>query len=637
MPERILLCVEDPGPGLRAVPWERVLAGVRGARVTVLWFSDAPSEPVQAAARRAGAAEVRVLPGAEALRAGLPGFTRALGQWMDTVSARFADTADWWRSRISELNLNHAVWFALLRFHAFADAVEAENAQSCLVVASHALARLARGYAVAHGRACTAWPVSPRERGLVHAVLGALLGRARNLCAELCARRAARSLPRPDRARLLIHAAAARNWTGAGPQRTCRYTAGVGGALPGAAYLVGLARQNMTELKDPAALARDRAALAEQRDLPVAALEAYGSLAGLAARYLWPGGLLSWAARWRRLAREGALDWRGAHAGFLWRADLAYAALKDWPKNRHLEACARRAVHSLGAREVLVPVFELVEGRAVTCGARRAGARVTGLQHGAPGAPHGWRFALAATRARASAVGERFSPHRIAVEGPAAEEMLHAAGWPEGACGLAGAARIRALVPPPGEDPARRVLALGDLHHAKPLFAQALAAARNADLEAVLRPHPNAYDRVRGWLDTDPPPGAEHGRLDAAGRSLADTLAAERPACVLCSGTGAAVEAALAGWPVIVALSNWVPDCGPLTAHPDSGVLRASDPARLAAWCGRLAEDAAYRRDYGARCRAAARGLVAAWGADAAARLTELLTSDEAPAQETTP
>ena len=327
------------------------------------------------------------------------------------------------------------------------------------------------------------------------------------------------------------------------------------------------------------------------------------------------------------MGRPGAVTYRGIDIGDRLREAVLDAGLVDIPKNGYFETCLQRLLAATGAREMIVPLFELAEGRAILRAARRSNVRTIAVQHGSLGLPHRWRFSVATGfLAGNGRDGAALSPHAVAVEGRPAARWLCEDGFSDRQVAVVGAPRLAARLPDydPNEVTAH-VLVLGDLHFWPVLFDWCLRELAGHGLPLVLRPHPAVDGAVRRWFQNGA--GTEHGgvALSEAGGGFDAQLTATRPLALVVSATGAGLDAALAGWPVGIRRSNWLPDGNPLSAIGEGAVFASPDGGRFREWLGRLRRDGDFRRDCGRACRDAATELVAHTGPRAASQLIRLV------------
>lgn len=215
-----------------------------------------------------------------------------------------------------------------------------------------------------------------------------------------------------------------------------------------------------------------------------------------------------------------------------------------------------------GVSRMLVPIFELTEGRAVVLAARQRGVEVIGLQHGAAGPWGGWRL-ISATCALMHA-GSCAVPHRIAVEGPLYEKLFRQAGFER--VHVTGASRIRALpagVPARLSDGRSVVLVLLDLHQWRVLTDWALHfAMREPKFQVVVRSHPKRRQQVMEYCKRKGI-ASSNFLLDSI-PGLAEAVGHHAPHAIVAGETGGVIEFALVGWPCFLFISGSAQQMSPL-------------------------------------------------------------------------
>jgi len=274
---------------------------------------------------------------------------------------------------------------------------------------------------------------------------------------------------------------------------------------------------------------------------------------------------------------------------------------------------------------MLVPIFELAEGRCVVRAGEQIGVHVVGLQHGAIGLAHRWRVVLPQGLMKRFG-GQDYQPDVIAVEGPISRDWLLEAGLMSERIKVVGAPRVIHEIPDANHDQLEKtILVLGEYHQPQVLFDWCTRHVLDLGFQVVLRPHPTHYGKAETWFDQLGRQEKDQIRMSLPGESLSENLLQMRPFCILASVTGAMVEVALSGWPLGVILSNWLPDYAPLTAVPEKSVFSSNDPVEVREWLARLWRDSVYRETYGQSCRQVAQLHIAMTGDDAAAELASCL------------
>ena len=235
----------------------------------------------------------------------------------------------------------------------------------------------------------------------------------------------------------------------------------------------------------------------------------------------------------------------------------------DQPKQYALyRAMGRYLDAHPGVSRILVPIFELVEGRAIVLAARERGVEVIGLQHGAAGPWGGWRLISAACALMRA--GSCAMPRRIAVEGPLYEKLFRQAGFDR--VHVTGASRIRALpdrVGMPISDGRSVILVLLDLHHWRALTDWALHFAElEPTFQVVVRSHPKRRQQVMAYCERKGI--ASSNFIVDSIPGLTDAVGHHTPHAIVAGETGGVLEFALVGWPCFLFSSGSAPQMSPL-------------------------------------------------------------------------
>ncbi len=612
--------------------WEPLFAAVPPFQdAELLWMADAPSESaVRSLTKRD--IQVKVTAAGPLLQREMMSSAAFMENLLAKLKETFNTLPDLWLSRISEPNFATVPWFALIRFSACRAMLDTGTWSSCIAIAGSSLcgllSRACSTRAVPFGSAATDKP-----RSTASTFWFLLRCWFRNLRTEVLTFLATRKVRSAVQADHLIYARFPANWSKNSGAASYRYS----GLLPErlasrsttGAYLVTLARKNALTLK-PAreAVADGKALAAHQADLPSVPVEQFGSITDLLISYFYPRGLFAWLAGWKRLCAPGALQWQGTDIGFLFREKIWATLLLDWPNTRYLAQCTQRALIETGTRALTVPLFELVEGRAVVRAAHQKQARAVGVQHGSGGWAHRWRImSPAGSMAASTQPHSVYAPHAIGVDGSEPAAWLLQSGYPETNIHIIGAVRqIKSIPDADLQQCSRTVLTLGDLHMPETLFRWVLQGLSCLGYALILRPHPSRYKRTQQWLAALPEKIKAAAEISPPGTSLEEELSQRRPACLLAGCTGAAVDVARAGWPIVIILSNWLPDYSPLTAVDQGGILSSGDPAVVSQWIQRLHDDRAFRSDYSRSCSRAGLRLINAVAEESAEKLAGIIS-----------
>ena len=593
----------------------------------VLWMSDNNSEIFF---KSIGSIKIdfRVTFAGTSLQQEIRAQTRELNTWAEQIAENFSDMPELWGARLFEFHFNHWLWQYLVRFNIFVNQLMHGDYDACYVIGHRDFVAMCQDYCKQNkmpfiGVVSSASSISPF---ILFSQFGHWL---RNFASEIWGWLLTRNEHSSSvRLENWIYAPYPRNWQKYGDQISQRFTGSFVSSLKSRdkfAYLISITHVSERKLKNRFQIARDhKALLSENPNMPYALLESFGSLGAIFKSYFGFGAKFRWLKRWLRLSREGKISWRGADLGHSLFGPIVSAVFVDIPKNRYLGHCVEKALEAMGAETLLVPIFELVEGRSVVRGGKRAGVKVIGVQHGAIGLAHRWRVVLPQGLMKRYG-GDAYQPDIYAVEGKVARDWLVEAGIEADRVKVVGAPRVTVDVPLVElEEQNRTLLVLGEYHRPQVLFDWCVKHILNAGYEVVLRPHPAHYQQAAVWLDEQREGVREQISMSVLGDSLADDLLRHKPVCVLASVTGAMVEVALSGWPVGVILSNWLPDYAPLTAMDGAEVFSSNNPGTVADWIERLMTDENYRAAYSQECQASARMHIAMTGDQAAAALADI-------------
>jgi len=551
-----------------------------------------------------------------------------LSKWASQTLDNFVDISELWRSRLFEFHFNHWLWQYLVRFDIFVNHLEQGGYDSCYVIGHKDFVAICQDYCK-NKRLPFIGIVSNPSPSLLHILFAQLGNWVRNLASEIWGWWLTRNISSSVEAASWIYAPYPRNWRRSGGKTSLRFA----GLLSSSksprktlAYLISLTHVSERRLKNMPQIARDFKALDDEKiNMQCALVESFGSFRAIVDSYFRFSVGFRWLKRWRSLTREGKVSWYGADLSRCLFGPILSAVLVDWPKNRYLENCVENALKEKGAQSLLVPIFELVEGRSVVRAGKRAGAKVVGIQHGAIGLAHRWRVVLPQGLMKRHG-GEEYQPDIIAVEGEVARDWLIEAGIEDDRVVVVGAPRVTSDVPLANlKEMSRTILVLGEYHRPEVLFDWCAKHLLNAGYEVVLRPHPAHYKKAEEWLGEKDEEMRDSIRMSPLGGGLAEDLLRLKPVCVLASVTGAMVEVALSGWPVGVILSNWLPDYAPLTAIEGTEVFSSNDPGEVKAWIERLLDDAAYRTAYSRLCQDVAGKHIAMTRKEAAFALAKTL------------
>tara|TARA_B100001971_G_scaffold206475_1_gene225303 strand:- start:2916 stop:4835 length:1920 start_codon:yes stop_codon:yes gene_type:complete len=292
-----------------------------------------------------------------------------------------------------------------------------------------------------------------------------------------------------------IYALFPRNWRRVGEHSTYRYTSHLFEHYPDISsyYLISFLRTNSdalerfwTGFQSLTNLLRSK----DQNNYEI--LENYGSFKDLLASYLNLENLFRWVQSSRRARSNRCWNFCGVSVEEV-MAPIALHAFREIPKNLYTERCSYRAARHLTPTTLYIPVFELLEGRAITKGHKTAKVQTVGIQHGI-------MYSLQVTRAISSLAvlnnnsNSTLVPDLIAVEGKVTENLFLRYGFQESTIHTVGAPRLEpsnleSMIAPTivRKDPVDIVI-FGDLYSSSNLFNLSKILAEH--LIVVFRPHP---------------------------------------------------------------------------------------------------------------------------------------------------
>jgi hypothetical protein len=582
----------------------------QGGDVAILAFVD---QPMTELVDRLTGCRVEILPAARLLRDHTDDFVAAVRNWLAPLATACAGIEGWQATRLFEWNYAHPEWFERLRLACLRSQLAGGAYTACVIAAAEpfasAAATLAGGIPVTVLRRASDLPAISLPRALLRRLLDAV-AEARILIK-------ARALPRPARAEVLGYATYPATWA-IGPQSAVyRY---FGPHLPdlvrGFAVLATVSRMQIRRLRPVPDILRSLDQLPPKgHEGRLAVIESFGTWRDILACYCDP------RPAWRFRRAVGRAAGRAGEFGRLYADSVIQSAINDLPRSQYLARTVARTVKAMGASVVVAPTYELAEGRAVALGAHAAGARVVGIQQGSQTACHLWRTAHSL-----AAIGSATGDHSATPDLLLAESELDAAAFTAAglACPVAviGAMRIEAPQGPPREHPSSAaIVVLGELHAPALLPLRCLTMVGDSGVRVIVRPHPLIAELTRTMVSAASPGSAVE--WSDMTRTLAEELDRHHPLAVIVGVTGAAIEVALAGWPVAILPSAASPLANPLARAGQ--VFEAFDPHDFQAWLKRL-ENRDDRLTQGMICYEAARKLVSVTGRAAAERCRDILS-----------
>jgi hypothetical protein len=372
----------------------------------------------------------------------------------------------------------------------------------------------------------------------------------------------------PSRNAIGIYAAYPTNWDFEESEPRYRYTNNLGGTIqpPGAAhYLLSVLRRN-TDVLIPLSkgLKAYKLLRSSEKSLRYSVLERHGSMKDIAFFYGNLSRWISWFRSWRALVKSGRLDCFSIPITEL-LTSIQFSIFREIPKNMYTELCARNWSAAYTPRYVVVPLYELLEGRAITSGSHFENSTVIGLQHGVMFNLQKDRVITSLALINESGFSS-FVPNIIAVEGSYIKEMYSDYQSIYGKLKIVGAPRIFWERPKSlcWEDQNRHtcgsIIVFGDMYAAKKLTALAISLAK--EFQVIFRCHPGAHhlEEIERMSKT---PGY---KLVIEKRAFSIKTLSEnyKPIAGICCMSGVSVELAMLGVPVILIKSNLYPIISPL-------------------------------------------------------------------------
>lgn len=636
MVDRVLIVVEGERDKINLSALKDELRYLDAStQVSVLWMCDLPfPDGHLISANRDQTVEV-IEAGGLLLSQLRDEFNAELQDWFTDISHSLADVSDWWISLLSELNFMHPAWATMVRFNIIHDQFHKREYTSCIVWGEDHLVHLCQQYCKAQSISFSGKATYSSGKAVFSEILFACFRWISNFAAEFLAYFLTRSTNKQTiTADNCVYAQYPRNWRHSNTQAYYRFI----GQFPvpeaetlphrSLTYLISITRKDTLRLKDFKSIWWDiRTLKREMTNFPFMFVEGFSSFWQILRSYLNLKGNIQWWKSWQQMRQAGQLLWRDVDISHLLRSSLINTCLVDWPKNRHLEQCVVAALEEITASKLLLPIYELAEGRAVARAANKAGLKTLGVQHNSYSLGHQWRVITAmGVMAGTSACQDPALPDRITAEGPLSGEWWSQTDYPLERVVEIGAPRIEQLIPEPDlTASSRNILVLGEYHRPQLLFDWCVDHMLELGYEITLRPHPTFYQKGKHWLEAQPQKVRQVLRFSPPGLSLEQDLERLQPLCILASVTGAAVDVAFSGWPVGIVVSNWLANNSPLAATGDEQLMINHEPQPIFDWIERLSKDPEYRQQYSQACRSAAYRHYQITGVEAAKNLSGIL------------
>ena len=493
-----------------------------------------------------------------------------LQEWLTALSALEPD----WRllkySRLSEQNFSHPFFQALRKFHLVDHLVNKYRATSLAYFGDGRLGECLAKYSETRGLPFFVFPkkkIGDNFKRVAISNFKAVSIFVWNLFSETATLLALKSYEMGagrilnNDAKVVCYAVYPSAWVVNSKEIRYRYCGEFGRSLGGGAvfYLISILRENKDLLGGVKKLRKMRADLrACEARLDFSILESYGSFGQIIRSYNCFSRLQEWSASWKHARELGCFTWLETPIEVL-MCDLRLGALREIPKNIYTECCSRTSAQALGPRAILLPVYELLEGRAVTAGYRHHHVRAIGIQHGINYSLQTPRLVSAfssvnVAEARNSIPDlvcvENMNVRKLIIESGLSPERVEVIGAPRLTSGILGELRSPCDV----VTGRTNILIFDDLYSSERLIFYGLQLAKNHTV--IFKPHPG----VSMELLKKSGPG-EGGGFKVASPSVSVVEAIQRysPLVAICSISGVILELLWAGVPVITVPGNKFP------------------------------------------------------------------------------
>ena len=338
-------------------------------------------------------------------------------------------------------------------------------------------------------------------------------------------------------------------------------------------------------------------------------LEAFGTLWEVLRAYARLSDIICYWRVTRSRDHREAFKWRKLDVSPLVSLLMWRSILVSWPYLEILEKQVQRITEVVRPAVALFYKFEFTYGRAIIRGTRQGGKNtaIIGMQHGP----------ITSMKLQYSGLPEELQeaesqkialpqPDFYAVDGSLARKILTERGVPLAAINNTGAARFATIWPRAAVAATRprfvrrpiQVLVAPSLHDTEFVLRFVLSAlGGDSRLLLVFKLHPKCPERVRTLIDSDVlVKGYDRTRLRIVQRrDIYHWM--EKCDLYLSTYSSAGVEALAFGLPVILLLSNRMPDVSAFS-YKDCPVLKASDPNMLRNHVNLLIENDVWRKQY---------------------------------------
>jgi len=338
-------------------------------------------------------------------------------------------------------------------------------------------------------------------------------------------------------------------------------------------YFVSILRQNTDTLRSIYTGIRSLHKIqVSDSDNTYVLLEEYGSLSGLIRSYFDFKGTINWFRSWARTKQSKYWQCFGTDVEPLLK-DIYFSPFREIPKNLYTEHCSQNAARAIQPKRIYIPVFELLEGRAITAGHHTAKVGVIGVQHGI-------MYNLQIPRAVSSMscmLGTRYSnqlPDLIAVEGKETKTIYSSYDFADSKIQVVGAPRLQfdqnsyALPTKTTVAGRRNVVVFDDMYTSGSVLTISKIISETAPV--LFRSHPSRFSKkrdhalirnaeelqylsnlhmcVNGFYD-----------ISLVDLSISELVTTYRPLAAICRLSGVSIEMLKLGVPVILVGSNQYP------------------------------------------------------------------------------
>jgi len=243
-------------------------------------------------------------------------------------------------------------------------------------------------------------------------------------------------------------------------------------------------------------------------------------------------------------------------------ADAITTGFVDIPKNLYLMNCIKRLPSSI--KTLILPVFELSEGRAIVSGCKVRNINVIGHEHSSGGPAHLWRTVVPLeVISKHSRDNKFFLPNKIFCEGTTSISNYSNSGSLKLKLINIGAPRIQT----PSKvyqftENIRPLVIIGEMHNPAFMIKTILCSLSFYCKPIIIRPHPSSIEYLNKHLKSIICK-MDNVFVDDNYLSLNDFIQKHNPLLFFCGSSGAAVDILINQFPVVLIESNVYPNCSP--------------------------------------------------------------------------